>query len=80
MGTKILTKQQAKHLLEVYRTEGRAAAEAIAPNYGVKPSYVRCLAFKHGVRAKTISGPRWRPSHKRDDDPRWAWAVERGQV
>lgn len=75
----ILTRTAIDHILQVYGEQGPSAARALAPRYGVKPTYIRKLAAKHGVRAKLKSKPgrRRAPDHL---DPRWHWAISRGAV
>ncbi len=70
----ILTKEAVNDLLDTYAARGGDAARALAPKYGIKPSYVKKLAVKHGVRNRRI-GRKPRPV-----DPRWQWAIERGAV
>jgi hypothetical protein len=75
----MLTRIQIDHILKVYEEVGPDAARELAPRYGVRPTYVRKLASKHGVKAKR-KGPRlYRriPDHL---DPRWKWAEQRGVV
>jgi hypothetical protein len=77
----ILTKQQINHLLEVYHNDGPDAARKLAPQYGVKPAYVKKLAFQHGVRVKLRGRdyvmPKRLPSYA---DPRWQRARAIGAV
>ena len=79
--TAILTKEAINDLLDTYAARGADAARALAPKYGIKPSYVKKLAVKHGVRTRPI-GPRSRHYEHVPPapDPRWQWAIERGAV
>jgi hypothetical protein len=52
MAKIILTRQQIDHLLLVYSTIGKLEAEELASHYGMKPSYVRLVAQRHGVQVK----------------------------
>lgn len=74
----ILTKEAVNHLLTTYAEVGGDAARALAPRYGIKPTYVRQLAVAHKVKVK-----RKDPSPKKlrgARDPRWQRAIERGSV
>lgn len=74
----ILTKEALDHILDTYANVGGDAARALAPQYGIKPVYVKKLAVVHGVKVKR------KPPKKRvlrgDKDPRWQIAVERGSI
>lgn len=75
----ILARQAIDHILQVYAEQGPAAARALAPHYGVKPTYIKRLAYKCGVKAKRKGPPpRKRPPYHLD--PRWKRALEVGEV
>lgn len=74
----ILTKEAINDLLDTYANRGGDAARALAPKYGIKPIYVKKLAQVHGVKAPSRKPRKRRP--RRQNDPRWQWAVERGAV
>ena len=77
----ILTKAQLNHLLDVYETQGSDAARKLAPQYGVKPTYVKKLASVHKVRAKRQgANPRWQKRIPQHLDPRWERARSIGPV
>ena len=93
MPTMILTRQTLDHILQVYAEQGGAAARKLAPKYGIKPVYVKKLAYKHGVKAKPRNTRPIRIAkrkikwdqvafEKSQDalDPRWKLAIERGPV
>jgi hypothetical protein len=75
----ILSKEQLSHILRVYAEDSPAAARELAPGYGILPSYVKKLANIHRVKCKKrIRGANKKPSGHAD--PRWLWAVERGEI
>lgn len=80
-----ITDKQRDELLRLYLSDGREAAGALAVKYGVSPKYPSSLAAALGLHR-----PRWRKGNRYKDnkidhtrslnDPRWAWAIERGSV
>lgn len=77
MTRRILTAEARDHILKTYATQGADEARALAPGYGIKPSYVIRLAKVHSVKVK-FKYPRKKP--QRGPDPRWQWARARGSV
>jgi len=88
MRRKITPEQRAK-ILEVYLVDQERAA-AMCVEYGLQPTYARRRAsdgkivVSHKIGRKLTDAEKARErSIKRisdADDPRWAWAVERGVV
>jgi hypothetical protein len=78
-----------RQLVELYLTQGKEAAMAACVAHGVNPRYAINAATSFGK-----GRPRWRggksggttyksapPTITRsENDPRWAWAIERGPV
>lgn len=82
-GTRKLTEEQRASLLAVYVEQGFSAAQPLAKELGVGPKYATKMALVLGLR------PRIRRASKdvqraarrnTDGDPRWAWAIARGEV
>lgn len=69
-----LSPEARAHILETYATIGAGAARELATKYGIKPTYVRHMAKRNGVKAKRAN------RQKRWMDPRWQWAIERGAI
>jgi len=69
-----ITKEQRQHLLDTHRKGGIAASAPLARELGVESKYGQKLAHRAKDRPS-------RPSRRTDhNDPRWAWAIERGSV
>jgi hypothetical protein len=74
----ILSKAQINTLLHVWEHEGPTAARALCASCGIKPTYMKKLATKFGVKAKPRNPPRLRRNAA--NDPRWARAIAIGVV
>lgn len=67
------SREQRKELLALWLAGDNKAVAAMERQIGVKPKYTSNMANVMGI-------------HKKDgvrvdaDDPRWAWAIERGPV
>lgn len=70
----ILTREATNDLLDTYANIGPDAARELAPRYGIKATYVKKLAYQHGVRAKR------KPKIQSQRDRRWQLAIQRGAV
>lgn len=81
MRERKLTNEQREQLLQAY-LKCRRSAYDLAISLGVHKTYPAALAFSRGIKSNApyIRGEpqlRYRDDH---DDPRWAWARERGEV
>jgi hypothetical protein len=75
-----LTPEQIKEILHLYHTVGAGPAYKLGTELGFAPSTIRKLAWKAGVRACRPSGEVWKPTYRRENDPRWARAIAIGKV
>lgn len=72
----ILTREALDHILNTYANHGGAEARALAPVYGIQPSYVKKLASIHGVKVRL----KYARKRVHFAAPRWQWARQRGSV
>lgn len=72
-GRSKITESQREQLVRVYLESGLRVAGPLAISMGVSPKYPGILASTSGRR---------RPGQKGTDmnDPRWAWAIQRGAI
>ena len=71
-----LTDKQRDHIMQTYLDHGYGAAKHLAAELGLGRSYVRNARWRWGLpKCK-----REKAAHTKWEDPRWAWARERGSI
>lgn len=77
-----ITEEQRQQILSVFRSDRRKAID-LALSFGLSRSYPTALAHHRGIKT---SAPRLCTFQPRKvcrsdwDDPRWAWAIDRGAI
>lgn len=83
-----ITEALRREILHVYKSEGPSVASAFCVKVGLCKHYYSALAHRRGltvIKSKRLTAEQksaMRSVVQMDDsaDPRWAWAINRGQV